>query len=635
MLDFDDVTIRRGPRVLFSEATFRLFQGEKVGITGENGSGKSSLLSLVLGELQPDAGHFERPSRLAVAHVAQDLAPSDQPAIEFVLDGDAALRALEARITAAEAIDDGMKLADLHVQYGAAGGYDARARAAQLLHGLGFTSADETRPVRAFSGGWRVRLNVARALMCPSDLLLLDEPTNHLDLDAILWLEGWLREYRGTLLLIAHDREFLDRIVDRIVNIEQGKIGLFRGNYSAFEEARAARLAQQSALYEKQQREIAHMESFVERFRAQATKARQAQSRIKALERMQRIAPAHVDSPFEFSFAEPLKLPRPLLAIEGVDVGYGGAPLLRGVDLTVYPGDRIALLGRNGAGKSTLVKYLAGELIASAGSRDDARDLSVGYFAQHQLEQLDPAASALLNLSRRGQAIGRRDTEQGLRDYLAGFGFRGDRVFEPVGPFSGGEKARLALALVAWSRPNLLLLDEPTNHLDLEMRQALAMALQEYAGAVLMVSHDRHLLGTVSDHFLLVHDGRVETFDGDLADYAAWLAGGGSTSATRTTKTVAAAPPVQQRRRDAAERRRELGPLRSRLTHCEKRLQTLAADAKRLDEELADPALYDKGAATRLRDLTTQRARIAQAIGEMETEWLELSETLETTADGS
>ena len=335
MLSFEDVTLRRGPRILFSGASFTLFRGEKIGITGENGSGKSSLLALVLGDLQPDAGHFERPGNLAVAHVAQDLEPSERPAIEFVLDGDVALRALEERITAAEQGGDGMRLAHLHAQYASAGGYDARARAAQLLHGLGFSSADETRAVREFSGGWRVRLNVARALMCPSDLLLLDEPTNHLDLDAILWLEGWLRAYPGTLLLIAHDREFLDRVANRIVNIENGKVAVYRGNYSDFEAARAAQLAQQAALYEKQQREIAHMESFVERFRAKASKARQAQSRLKALERMQRIAPAHVDSPFEFSFAEPLKLPRPLLALEDQSVGYGATPLLAGVKLTI------------------------------------------------------------------------------------------------------------------------------------------------------------------------------------------------------------------------------------------------------------------------------------------------------------
>src|SRR5512139_1045960 len=529
MLKFDGVTLRRGPRILFADADFSLFRGEKVGITGENGSGKSSLLALVRGELQPDAGHFEMPSNLAVAHVAQELDATDRPAIEFVLDGDAELRALEARIAQAEASDsDGTKLANLYTQYAAIGGYDARARAGTLMHGLEFSPDDETRAVRDFSGGWRVRLNVARALMCRSDLLLLDEPTNHLDLDAIVWLEGWLKAYPGTLLLIAHDREFLDRVVNRIVNIEQQKVTVYSGNYSDFETARAAQLAQQASLYAKQQREIAHMHSFVERFRAKASKARQAQSRIKALERMERIAPAHVDSPFEFSFAEPLKLPRPLLALQQQSAGYGDRVLLSGVSLTVYPGDRISLLGRNGAGKSTLIKLLAQEIPGRGGTRDDARDLVLGYFAQHQLEQLDPDASALLHAQRLAASLGQRPGEQQQRDFLASFGFRGDRVFEPVGPFSGGEKARLALALVAWRRPNLLLLDEPTNHLDLEMRQALAMALQEYAGAVVMVSHDRHLLATVTDRFLLVDGGRVTEFDGDLDDYARWLARSGS-----------------------------------------------------------------------------------------------------------
>ncbi len=637
MLVFDDVTLRRGPRVLFAQASFSLFRGEKVGITGENGSGKSSLMALVRGELTPDAGHFEMPTSLEVAHVAQDVEATDREAIEFVLDGDARLRRLEAQIAAAEAAHaDGMKLANLYTQYAAVGGYDARSRAAQLMHGLGFTSVDETRPVRDFSGGWRVRLNVAKALMCPSDLLLLDEPTNHLDLDAIVWLEGWLAEYSGTLLLIAHDREFLDRVVNRIVNIEGGKAEVYRGNYSAFEEARAARLAQQSALYEKQQREIAHMESFVERFRAKATKARQAQSRIKALERMQRIAPAHVDSPFEFSFAEPAKLPRPLLAIEQQSTGYGDRILLSDVDLTVYPGDRIALLGRNGAGKSTLIKMLAGELAGRGGSRNDARDLAIGYFAQHQLEQLDPDASPLLNLARHGQKVGRRDTEQEQRNYLAGFGFRGDRVFESVGPFSGGEKARLALALVAYSRPNLLLLDEPTNHLDLEMRQALAMALQEYLGAVVMVSHDRHLLATVSDRFLLVGGGRVTEFDGDLDDYARWLAAArndeGDGSASRPTaaaRPATAAQPAQTAAtQPGAKPRINPSALRSRLARCEKRLQELTAQTADLDAKLADPALYANGGGE-ARELTARRARVAQETSEVETEWLELGEQLE------
>jgi len=372
MLNFTDVTVRRGPRVLFSGATFGLFRGEKVGITGENGSGKSSLLALVRGELQPDAGTFEMPASLAVAYVSQELLATERPAIEFVLDGDAELRAIERSIAAAEQRNEGSRLGELYAHYAAAGGYDARSRAGRLMHGLGFTNADETRPVSAFSGGWRVRLNVAQALMCRSDLLLLDEPTNHLDLDAILWLEGWLCEYPGTLLLIAHDREFLDRIVNRVVNLEHGKARAYRGNYSAFEEQRAAELAEQTALFTRQQREIKHMESFVERFRAQATKARQAQSRLKALERMQRIAPAHVDSPFEFSFAAPAKLPRPLLVLRDQSVGYAGRTVLEHVSLTLSPGDRIALLGRNGAGKSTLMKLLAGELSAFGGVGDPA-----------------------------------------------------------------------------------------------------------------------------------------------------------------------------------------------------------------------------------------------------------------------
>ncbi|MEN9704323.1 MAG: hypothetical protein RLZZ393_202 [Pseudomonadota bacterium] len=640
MIRFDDVTIRRGPRVLFSGADFSLFRAEKVGITGENGSGKSSLMALVLGELSPDAGHFEMPGNLEIAHVSQEVEASDQHALEFVLDGDAALRSIERRIAAMESGEhDGTKLADLHSQYASAGGYDARSRAGQLMHGLGFAPADEARPVRDFSGGWRVRLNVAKALMCRSDLLLLDEPTNHLDLDAILWLEQWLREYPGTLLLIAHDREFLDRVVDRIVNLEQGKATLYRGNYTDFETQRAAQLAEQSALFSKQQREIRHMEAFVERFRAQATKARQAQSRLKALERMTRIAPAHVDSPFEFSFAEPEKLPRPLLALEGQSTGYGDRLLLSGVNLTLYPGDRIALLGRNGAGKSTLMKLLAGELAAMGGTRTDAKDLRIGYFAQHQLEQLDPRDSALENLRRVDVAIGRGALEQEQRDYLAGFGFKGDRVFDPVGPFSGGEKARLALALVAYRRPNLLLLDEPTNHLDLEMRQALAMALQEYAGAVVLVSHDRHLLRTVSDSFQLVHGGRVTPFDGDLDDYSRWLA---ETDAASKSDAGAAPPKTpgtetaddrKARKREEAERRARLAPLRSAIEKAERAMAKSGAEAAKIDEKLADTGLYEESRKAELLELTARRAVLTRDIEQAETDWMEASEALENAKD--
>ena len=636
MLNFSDVSIRRGPRLLFAEATFGLFRGEKVGITGENGSGKSSLMSLVRGELQPDSGTFEMPSNLEIAHVSQELLATDQQAIEFVLDGDAGLRAIERDIADAEARDAGDKLGELYANYAAAGGYDARSRAGQLLHGLGFSSADETRAVREFSGGWRVRLNVAQALMCRSDLLLLDEPTNHLDLDAILWLETWLREYPGTLLLIAHDREFLDRVINRVVNIEHGKARAYRGNYSAFEDQRASEMAEQSALFTRQQREIKHMESFVERFRAKASKARQAQSRLKALERMQRIAPAHVDSPFEFSFAPPDKLPRPLLAIEKQSVGYDGRVVLQDVNLTLAPGDRIALLGRNGAGKSTYMKMLAGELTAMAGTRTEARDLRIGYFAQHQLEQLSPKDSPLANLRRFGAARAARATEQELRDYLAGFGFRGDRVFEPIGPFSGGEKARLVLALVAYLRPNLMLLDEPTNHLDLEMRQALTVALQEYDGAVVLVSHDRHLLRTVADELYVVHAGRAKPFDGDLDDYAKWLAdtdsltaADASAEASEPKREAETAESRKQRKREEAERRNRLTPLKAAIDKCERELERLTKERAQVQAALEAPDLYTDAAKDRLRKLTEKQGRLTREVEKVEVQWLETTERFE------
>ncbi|HTB68695.1 MAG TPA: ATP-binding cassette domain-containing protein [Steroidobacteraceae bacterium] len=639
MLNFTDVTLRRGPRVLFAEATFGLFRGEKVGITGENGSGKSSLLSLVRGDLHPDSGSFDMPPGLAVAHVAQELVASDAPAIEFVLDGDAELRQLQRDLAAAEAADEGARIGELHARYAAVGAYDARSRAGRLMHGLGFTAADETRPVREFSGGWRVRLNVAQALMCRSDLLLLDEPTNHLDLDAILWLERWLMDYPGTLLLIAHDREFLDRIVNRVVNIEHGRARAYRGNYSAFEEQRAAELAEQSALFTRQQQQIRHMESFVERFRAQATKARQAQSRLKALERMQRIAPAHVDSPFDFEFRQPDKLPRPLLALEHQSVGYGERVLLERVGLTIAPGARIALLGRNGAGKSTLMKLLAGELTGLTGTRTEARELALGYFAQHQLEQLAADDSPLGNLKRLGGALATRATEQELRDFLAGFGFAGERVFAPVAPFSGGEKARLMLAIVTFRRPNLLLLDEPTNHLDLEMRQALAVALQDYAGAVILVSHDRHLLRTVADEFYVVHGGRVQPFDGDLEDYAQWLAA--QASASRAAESSAAAPGAadaapadsaearRQRRREDAQRRAALSPLKMQLAQLERQLDTLARATQQVQTALGAPDLYSDAAKTRLRELLDQQIQLARDTERIESLWLAGGEALE------
>jgi ATP-binding cassette subfamily F protein 3 len=627
MISFFSLALRRGPRLLISEASFTINRGEKVGIVGANGCGKSSLLALMMGELTPDAGSFDMPLQLVVAHVAQELEATDRPAIEFVLDGDTELRATEFAMTAAEANDKGALLAELHAKYAAIGGYEARSRAGRLMHGLGFSVEDESRAVRAFSGGWRVRLNVAQALMCRSDLLLLDEPTNHLDLDAVLWLEEWLREYPGTLMMIAHDREFLDRTVNRIVHIEQGNARLYSGNFSAFEEQRASHLAQHQAMFERQQREVRHMMSFVERFRAAASKARQAQSRLKALERMQLIAPAHVDSPFEFSFAQPDKLPRPLLAIEKQAAGYGDRRILQSVSMTIAPGDRVALLGRNGAGKSTLMKLLAGELQALEGKRTEARDLRIGYFAQHQLEQLVPADSPIAHLQHLAAELGNRATEQELRNFLGGFGFSGDRVFEPVAPFSGGEKARLVLALVSFTRPNLLLLDEPTNHLDLEMRQALAVALQDYEGAVVLVSHDRHLLRAVADELLLVDQGYAKSFDGDLDDYARWFTTRDEQS--ETVSTADTAEQKKQRKREEAERRNRLSPLRAEIAKFEKKIATLEAERAVIAAQLNEPDLYSNEKKTTLQELLQRQTRLSRELETVEMQWLTSSERLE------
>jgi ATP-binding cassette subfamily F protein 3 len=528
------------------------------------------------------------------------------------------------------------------------------------LHGLGSATEDETRPVREFSGGWRVRLNLAQALMCRSDLLLLDEPTNHLDLDTILWLEEWLRAYRGTLLLITHDREFLDRVADRIVHIEQGSARAYRGDYSAFEEQRAAALAEQAALFARQQREVAHMQSFIDRFRAKASKARQAQSRLKALARMQRIALAHANTPLEISFTQPEKLPRPLLALEHESTGYDGTPVLSGVSLTLSPGDRIALLGRNGAGKSTCMKLLAGELPALEGTREEARDLAIGYFAQHQLEQLLPEESPLQALRRVGAERADRASERELRDYLASFGFRGDRVFEPIAPLSGGEKSRLVLALTAYLRPNLLLLDEPTNHLDLDMRRALAVALQDYDGAVVLVSHDRHLLRTVVDELFVVHGGRVERFDGDLDDYARWLAGKASVASAASGLNPSAPSerlegPVEgggtegrgigvresdsaearrQRKRLEAEQRNRLSPLRAAVASVERELDRLHRELAELQVALTAPELYSPDSKERLRELLERQVRLARQTESAEADWLKRSELLEAEALG-
>ncbi|MEJ2565093.1 MAG: ATP-binding cassette domain-containing protein [Gammaproteobacteria bacterium] len=627
MLILDDLSLYRGPRLLFKGASLSIFPGHKVGLTGANGTGKSSLFALIRGELKQDAGEFSLPPGWVIAHVAQEMPAVDTPAIDYVLAGDEELDRLQGELQDAEAAHDGTRLADLHAHLDAIDGYTAGSRAAKLMHGLGFSTAQENAPLRSFSGGWRMRLNLARALMCRSDLLLLDEPTNHLDLDAVLWLEDWLRAYPGTLLLISHDRDFLDTVAGHILHIANQQLQLYNGNYSAFERRHADQLAAQQAAYAKQQSEIARMRGFVDRFRAQATKARQAQSRLKALERMERIAPAHVDSPFTFTFRDPKHLPHPLLRLEDAAAGYAGCSVIGGVDRDLVPGERLGLLGPNGAGKSTLIKLLAGELAPLAGARREATGLRIGYFAQHQLEQLRPQDTPLQHLSR----LDPKASEQSLRDFLGGFGFLGDDAFAPVVPFSGGEKARLVLALLVYQRPNLLLLDEPTNHLDLEMRHALDMALQTYHGALVLVSHDRYLLRTVCDRFVLVTAGRAIDFDGDLDDYRHWLAqrdsitdqgacGGSSTHSAEARKT---------RRRNDAERRRRLKPLKAAVERWEASIAKLESQRDELQRQLAAPDLYMDQNKEKLRTLLNEQPQVTKDLADAETRWLEASEALE------
>ncbi len=627
MLQLDQVTLRRGANLLFAQARAQMHAGWKVGVTGANGCGKSSLFALIRGELHADAGDCRLPADWVIAHIGQELPADDRPAIEHVLDGDQALRDLERELGEAESAGDGARLAELHGRYESIGGYTARSRAARLLHGLGFRAGEEQNSVASLSGGWRMRVNLARALMCRSDLLLLDEPTNHLDLDAVLWLEDWLRAYGGTLLVISHDRDFLDNIATHVLHIERQGVTLYAGNYSAFERVRAERLANQQSEHEKQQRAIVHMRRFVERFRAKATKARQAQSRLKALQRMEPIAAAHVDSPFHFALPACDRLPDPLLRLDRVSARYAERSVLQGVNLELSPGDRVGLLGPNGAGKSTLVKLLAGVLAPAEGRCHPAQDLRIGYFAQHQVEQLDPAASPLLHLQR----LDRRAREQDLRDYLGGFGFVGDQTLAAVAPFSGGEKSRLALALLTFQRPNLLLLDEPTNHLDLDMRQALAEALQDFAGAVVLVTHDRHLLRVTCDRLLLVNDGRVEDYPEELDAYPNWLAGWRrSQFPANGCEPRPRAVSRKDQRRSGAEQRQALQPLVRRLADVENSLARLTADRTRIGEQLADPALYGDAGKDRLRALLREKGDVDKRIERDEGEWLETSEELET-----
>ncbi len=644
MLRFNNLALRRGTRLLIENATLVVNIGDHVGLTGSNGCGKSSLFSMILGELEADAGELKVASGISIAHVSQETPAVDRAILDYVVDGDVEYRGIENQLDEAEKTDNAMKLAELHERMANIDGYAINSRAARLLDGLGFSQQQHQKAVKELSGGWRMRLNLARALISRSDLLLLDEPTNHLDLDAVIWLETWLKNYDGTLLLISHDRDFLDKVINRVLHVENKGIDLYTGNYSDFEVQRASRLALQDASFQKQQKQIQHIQDYVRRFGAKATKAKQAQSRIKALERMELIAPAHVDSPFHFSFPPAEKIPERLLTLDQVEVGYpskdsGSAPqpILKGVELSILAGQQIGLLGRNGAGKSTLIKLIAGKLGALAGTVTPAKDLKVGYFAQHQLEQLDDTKSPIEHLT----VLDKRAREQDLRNFIGGFGFIGDRASEPVGPFSGGEKARLALALIAYQRPNLLLMDEPTNHLDLEMRHALVMALQDFKGAMIIVSHDRHMLRSTTDSLLLVDNGVAEPFDGDLDEYQKWLsevAKGKVPNASAATSTDTqssddlqdAGATKKEQRQQQAEIRKKLQPLKNKLKSHEKKMEELQSKLKIIDDKLSDSTSYDDNNKDNLVKWIAQQGALKQELSDVEENWFAISEELES-----
>jgi ATP-binding cassette subfamily F protein 3 len=635
MIQLQNVSVQRGTKFLLDAADLTIYPGQKVGLIGANGTGKSTLFQLLLGKLHSDTGSVDIPKQWRVAHMAQEVVHTSRSALDYVLDGDSELRRLEQEIATAlqDPEHNGERLAHLYSDMENIHAYTAPSRAQQLLNGLGFAPGDDKRPVSDFSGGWRIRLNLAQALMCPSDLLLLDEPTNHLDLDATLWLEEWLKRYPGTLIIISHDRDFLDNIVDRIVNIEKQKLDNYSGNYSAFERQRAEKLAQQQASFEKQQERIAHVENYIRRFRAQATKARQAQSRIKELERMEKIAPAHIDSPFTFTFKCNDKMSVPLVHIARADIGYGTKVVLNKVELSIRAETRVGLLGPNGAGKSSLVKTLAGSLPLLAGDRTNGEHFKLGYFAQHQLEALDINASAALHIQR----LAPQAREQEIRDFLGSFDFHGDRAFEPITHFSGGEKARLALAIIAWEKPNVLLLDEPTNHLDLEMRHALTMALQEFEGAVIVVSHDRHLLRNTVNEFLLVADGSVSEFDGDLEDYYKWMQQQkANTAATEKEATIAnesdAKVDKKAQRQQSAAQRAQLKPLTNKLKSLENQMEKFQNRLGEIENLLGDSSIYEDKNKAKLQELLAEQGKLQTQLEETEENWLMVSEELEAAS---
>ncbi|WP_101758773.1 ATP-binding cassette domain-containing protein [Oceanicoccus sp. KOV_DT_Chl] len=626
MIKLDQISLQRGSKFLLEHASAVFYPGQKIALIGANGTGKSSLFQLLLGHLTADDGNATIPGQWRIAHMAQEVATSNRNALDYIIDGDQQLRRIEAAIQQAEASDQHQQLASLHEQLDTIDGYNARVRAEQLMLGLGFKLSDITKSANSFSGGWRIRLNLAQALMSPSDLLLLDEPTNHLDLDAELWLEQWLQRYQGSLLLISHDRDFIDSVCEGIVHIEHKKLNAYKGNYSAFERQRAERLEQQQASYEKQQQRKAEINDFVRRFRAKATKAKQAQSRLKELARMEDIAPAHVDSPFDFSFPEPVKFSDPLLNLSQAQLGYGDKPIVNNVKLSVHPGSRIGLLGANGAGKSTVIKSLAQEIQLISGEFTKGENLQLGYFSQHQLEALDLDASPALHIQR----LSPNAREQEIRNFLGGFNFHGDMALETIRHFSGGEKARLALAIVVWQKPNLLLLDEPTNHLDLEMCHALTVALQAFEGAVIVVSHDRHLLRNTVDEFLLIADGKAQSFDGDLDDYSRWLIEQRKNTTAPEKTTVTKTDSKKEQRQSAAELRKKLQPINNAIKKIEQAIEKTDQSLLDIETTLADSTLYEAEQKTKLQTLIREQAQLRQQKDQQEEQWFELHSELET-----
>jgi ATP-binding cassette, subfamily F, member 3 len=625
MIILRDIELRRGSKLLLQGAQVTIQPGQRLALIGANGSGKSSLFAMLLGDLGADTGEIEGMNRLRLSHMAQEVHATELPAGEYVWRGDNHLATLLDRLASLEAADDFEGAAPIHTELEAIDGYSADRRARLLLQGLGFEEDAYLRPVSDFSGGWRIRLNLARALMTPSDVLLLDEPTNHLDLDATLWLQQWLQQYPGTLLMISHDRDFIDATCERILHIEQQQLSSYKGNYSQFEAQRAERLANQQASYEKQQRRKAEIDDFVRRFRYKATKAKQAQSRLKELERMQDLAPAHIDSPFDFSFSAPDKSSDPLLRLDEASLGYGGTAILTAVDLQLRPGSRYGLLGRNGAGKSTLLKSLVGQLPLLAGERTDGEHCHIGYFDQQQLEQLDMEASPVLHIQR----LSPEAREQDILNFLGGFNFKGDAATSAVAPFSGGEKARLALAMVVWQRPNLLVLDEPTNHLDLEMRHAMEVALQAYEGALILVSHDRHMLRNTVEQLLLVHDGRVDEYSDDLEGYEKWILSSFKPEKPATADAPESEVSRKEKRQQAAEQRARLRPLTKALEKTEKEMSEVEQALASAQEALADSGLYTEERKPELSELLATEGELKQRAAELEELWLEQQQELE------